>query len=49
MGGTLTIEDNIGGGTVATISVAGEAAVTEEEKPAQGRPRRDDIPTEYRG
>jgi hypothetical protein len=34
VGGTLTIEDNIGGGTVATISVSGEEAVTEDEKPA---------------
>ncbi len=40
-GGTLTIEDNIGGGTVATISVAGEEAVAEggeaSEKPPQRR------------
>jgi DNA-binding transcriptional ArsR family regulator len=40
LGGTLTIEDNIGGGTVASISVAGEEAVTEEEKPAQPPPQR---------
>ena len=39
-GGTLTIEDNIGGGTVATISTAGEEAVTEEEKPAPPPPQR---------
>jgi DNA-binding transcriptional ArsR family regulator len=39
-GGTLTIEDNIGGGTVATISAAGEEAVTEEEKPAPPPQRR---------
>jgi DNA-binding transcriptional ArsR family regulator len=31
VGGTLTIEDNIGGGTVVTISVAGDEAVVEEE------------------
>ena len=40
LGGTLTIEDNIGGGTVASISVAGEEAVTEEEEPAQAPPQR---------
>src|SRR5687768_5488693 len=34
VGGTLTIEDNIGGGTVATISVAGDEAVTEEKEAA---------------
>jgi DNA-binding transcriptional ArsR family regulator len=39
-GGTLTIEDNIGGGTVATISASGEEAVTEEEKPAPPPPQR---------
>jgi predicted transcriptional regulator len=32
-GGTVTIEDNIGGGTVATVSVGGEAAQT----PGNGR------------
>jgi DNA-binding transcriptional ArsR family regulator len=40
VGGTLTIEDNIGGGTVATISVAGDEAVTEEKEAAPPRPRR---------
>ena len=40
VGGTLTIEDNIGGGTVATISVAGEEAVTEEEEAAPPPPQR---------
>src|SRR5918997_7083099 len=40
VGGTVTIEDNIGGGTVATISTAGEEAVTEEEKPAPPPPQR---------
>jgi len=38
VGGTLTIEDNIGGGTVATISVAGEEAVTEEKEAAAPPP-----------
>jgi DNA-binding transcriptional ArsR family regulator len=32
VGGTLTIEDNIGGGTVATISAAGDEAVAEERE-----------------
>ncbi len=32
-GGTLTIEENIGGGTVATISVGGEAPSQPEEVP----------------
>src|ERR671916_2361476 len=40
VGGTLTIEDNIGGGTVATITVAGEAAVTEVEEAAPPPPQR---------
>jgi hypothetical protein len=40
VGGTLTIEDNIGGGTVATISVAGDEAVTEEKKAAPPPQRR---------
>ena len=39
-GGTLTIEDNIGGGTVATISASGEEAVTEEEEAAPPPPKR---------
>jgi DNA-binding transcriptional ArsR family regulator len=38
VGGTLTIEDNIGGGTVATISVAGEETVTEEKEAAAAPP-----------
>jgi hypothetical protein len=37
-GGTLTIEDNIGGGTVATISVAGDEAVTAEKEAAAALP-----------
>src|SRR5919106_2852035 len=40
VGGTLTIEDNIGGGTVATISVAGHEAVMEEKEAAEQPPRR---------
>jgi anti-sigma regulatory factor (Ser/Thr protein kinase)/DNA-binding transcriptional ArsR family regulator len=40
LGGTLTIEDNIGGGTVATISVAGDEAVTEEREAAPPPPQR---------
>jgi Histidine kinase-, DNA gyrase B-, and HSP90-like ATPase/Sugar-specific transcriptional regulator TrmB len=39
-GGTLTIEDNIGGGTVATISVAGDEAVTAEKEAAAAPPQR---------
>jgi DNA-binding transcriptional ArsR family regulator len=35
VGGTVTIEDNIGGGTVATISVVGEGANRKEEEPVQ--------------
>jgi hypothetical protein len=34
-GGKVTIEDNIGGGTVVTISVAGEDPVAGENKPAE--------------
>jgi Histidine kinase-, DNA gyrase B-, and HSP90-like ATPase/Sugar-specific transcriptional regulator TrmB len=33
-GGKLTIEDNIGGGTVVTISVPAEGPVAEEDRPA---------------
>jgi anti-sigma regulatory factor (Ser/Thr protein kinase)/DNA-binding transcriptional ArsR family regulator len=41
IGGTVTIEDNIGGGTVVTISVPGEGSVTEEREPTeQPRPQR---------
>jgi DNA-binding transcriptional ArsR family regulator len=39
-GGKVTIEDNIGGGTVVTISVAGEAPAVEEGKPAERPPHR---------
>ena len=39
-GGTLTIEDNIGGGTVATISVAGDATVVEHREEASVAPQR---------
>lgn len=34
-GGTVTIEDNIGGGTVATISVAGKAKVSDTPAPSE--------------
>jgi anti-sigma regulatory factor (Ser/Thr protein kinase)/DNA-binding transcriptional ArsR family regulator len=34
-GGEVTIEDNIGGGTVVTISMAGEDPVAGENKPAE--------------
>jgi DNA-binding transcriptional ArsR family regulator len=40
-GGTVTIEDNLGGGTVTTISVSGERpAGGEEEPPRRPPPRR---------
>jgi DNA-binding transcriptional ArsR family regulator len=39
VGGTLTIEDNIGGGTVATISVTADEAVTEEREVAAPPPQ----------
>jgi anti-sigma regulatory factor (Ser/Thr protein kinase)/ribosomal protein S25 len=35
VGGTVTIEDNIGGGTVATISAIGERPDRKEKEPAQ--------------
>jgi DNA-binding transcriptional ArsR family regulator len=35
VGGTVTIEDNIGGGTVATISVTGDADSRKEREPSQ--------------
>jgi hypothetical protein len=38
VGGTLTIEDNIGGGTVATITVDGDEAVTEEKEAVAPQP-----------
>jgi Histidine kinase-, DNA gyrase B-, and HSP90-like ATPase/Sugar-specific transcriptional regulator TrmB len=34
-GGTVTIEDNIGGGTVVTISVPGDGPVNERGRPAE--------------
>jgi DNA-binding transcriptional ArsR family regulator len=40
VGGTLTIEDNIGGGTVATISAAGDEAVAEERETVPPHPQR---------
>jgi DNA-binding transcriptional ArsR family regulator len=39
-GGSLTIEDNIGGGTVATISAPGDEAVSEEKEAAPPPPQR---------
>src|SRR5688500_84537 len=39
-GGSLTIEDNIGGGTVATISAPGDEAVSEEKEAAPPTPQR---------
>src|SRR5215203_6949102 len=48
IGGKITIEDNIGGGTVVTISVAGEAPVAEvsqaEEEPSPQRRYPDGVP-----
>jgi len=38
-GGKVTIEDNIGGGTVVSISVVGEAPDAWESKPAERRPQ----------
>jgi hypothetical protein len=38
VGGTVVIEDNIGGGTVATISVPGEGSDAKEREPAAGPP-----------
>jgi DNA-binding transcriptional ArsR family regulator/anti-sigma regulatory factor (Ser/Thr protein kinase) len=38
VGGTVTIEDNIGGGTVATISVAGGEAASKEREPSSKPP-----------
>jgi len=38
VGGTLTIEDNIGGGTVATISVPADEEVSKESEPAAKEP-----------
>jgi len=40
VGGTLTIEDNIGGGTVATVSVAGEERVVDETGAPPSAPQR---------
>jgi ribosomal protein S25 len=48
VGGKITIEDNIGGGTVVTISVAGEAPAAEEsreeEEPSVQRRYPDGVP-----
>jgi DNA-binding transcriptional ArsR family regulator len=40
VGGMVTIEDNIGGGTVATVSVAGGEPVTEEREATPPAPQR---------
>jgi DNA-binding transcriptional ArsR family regulator len=40
VGGTVTIEDNIGGGTVASVSVPGEEAPSPEQSPSQPAPPR---------
>jgi DNA-binding transcriptional ArsR family regulator len=40
VGGTVTVEDNIGGGTVATISVPGDEAAPKEQGAAQLSPPR---------
>ena len=40
VGGTVTIEDNIGGGTVATVSVAGGGPVSEEKEAEDPSPQR---------
>lgn len=40
VGGTVTVEDNIGGGTVATISVPGDESASEERVPSPPPPRR---------
>src|SRR5215213_3752980 len=40
VGGTVTIEDNIGGGTVATISVVGDGPVSEEQEAENPSPQR---------
>ena len=40
VGGAVTIEDNIGGGTVATVSVPGEEAAPKEQSTSQPAPPR---------
>ncbi len=40
VGGSVTIEDNIGGGTVATVSVAGDERVVEEREASEPSPQR---------
>jgi DNA-binding transcriptional ArsR family regulator len=45
VGGTVTIEDNIGGGTVASVAVTGEAPDRKEpEQPAPARRYPDGVP-----
>ena len=38
VGGTVTLEDNIGGGTVTTITVAGDREAKKEQEPSQSAP-----------
>jgi anti-sigma regulatory factor (Ser/Thr protein kinase)/DNA-binding transcriptional ArsR family regulator len=38
--GTVTLEDNIGGGTVTTITVAGDGEAQKEKEPSQSTPQR---------
>ncbi len=40
VGGTLTLEDNIGGGTVTTITVAGDREAQKVKEPSQSTPTR---------
>ena len=40
VGGTVTIEDNIGGGTVATVSAGGDGPVTEDKETGSPPPQR---------
>jgi DNA-binding transcriptional ArsR family regulator len=40
VGGTVTLEDNIGGGTVTTITVAGDGEAQKEKEPSQSTPQR---------
>jgi DNA-binding transcriptional ArsR family regulator len=40
VGGTVTLEDNIGGGTVTTVSVAGGGEARKEQAPSRPAPRR---------
>ena len=44
VGGTVTLEDNIGGGTVATVAVPGEEAPPQEQSPPPPRRYPDGVP-----